>query len=705
MVSNIKATVRPLGQAVDWAVGTSLALAAFGLYLATLAPTILEADGGEFQFVPWLPGIAHPTGYPLYILLGWLWTHLLPFGEVAWRMNLLSAVLAAAAVGLTYTVARQMLDRTLPATPLPARIIAAVTAAATFAVSHAFWSQALIAEVYTLHALFVAALLGLAVSYVFSNSSSIPPDSWEISRFPRNDKTSKLLALTLGLSLTHHRTIVLLLPALVLFLLTADCRPPTAEMTTGGRRSVVSGRFLLTHTALLVAPLLLYLYLPLIASSTPYATLNLSETQWLVLYDNSLPGFWRHIMGSVFSGELKPTAAGLDRLGLTWQLLRQQVGWVGVILALAGLITLWQRRQTALLLLTGLGFVVFVAFNLIYFIGDVFVLFIPVWLFVCLWLGLGSLGVAHWLAQHFVQSKTGSVNSSPSLEALEKRLGQRIYRFVTITLATLGLLLPSVLLATRYAELDQSHNIAARERWQAILAEPLPEGAILLSNDRNEIMPLWYNQYVEGRRPDLLGLFPLIVPEPAYANVGRVLDQALVSGRPVYLIKPMAGLEIKADLSPAGSLFQAMPNQAPPAHLLNLKLPEITLSASPNTTETITLLGYDLSPAKIRPGTALTVTLHWQATQPLSLDYTSYVHLVNREGQGLTQSDHRPGGDFYPSHYWQTGEIVRDQHLLTVPPAIPPGEYRLWVGMYDQPEPGVLKSMGAGVEIGTLLVE
>ncbi|MBE7552357.1 MAG: DUF2723 domain-containing protein [Anaerolineales bacterium] len=701
----MKVSIQPQSRVIDRAIGSGLALAAFGLYLATLAPTVLEADGGEFQFVPWLPGIAHPTGYPLYILLGWLWTHLLPIGEVAWRMNLLSAVLAAAAVGLTYAVARQILDRTLPDTPFPARIIAAVMAAATFAVSHTFWSQALIAEVYTLHALFVAALLWLAVNHVFSNSGSIPPDSWEISRFARNDKTSRLLALTLGLSLTHHRTIVLLLPALVLFLLTTDRRPPTAEMTIGSRQSAVGGRSLLIHTALLVVPLLLYLYLPLVAPSTPYATLNLSETQRLVLYDNSWQGFWRHIMGSVFSGELMPSAAGLDRLELVWQLLRQQVGWVGAILALAGLMTLWQRRQSALLLLTGLSSVVFVAFNLIYFIGDVFVLFIPVWLFVCLWLGLGSLGVAHWLAQYFVQSKTGSVNSSPGFEAMEKRLGQRIYRFVTLSLAALGLLLPSVLLATRYPELDQSHNMAARERWQAVLAEPLPEGAILLSNDRNEIMPLWYYQYVEGRRPDVLGLFPLIVLEPAYANVGRVLDQALVSGRPVYLIKPMTGLEIKADLSPAGSLFRATPNHAPPAHLLNLKLPEITLSASPSVTETITLLGYDLSPAKIHPGTVLTVTLHWQASQPLSLDYTSYVHLVNSNGQGLTQSDHRPGSDFYPSHYWQTGEIVRDPHLLTVPAAIPPGEYRLRVGMYDQPEPGVFRSMGTGVEIGTLLVE
>ena len=66
---------------------------------ATLAPTVLAGDGGEFQFVPYLLGVAHPTGYPLYTLLGWLWSHLLPVGDVAYRMNLFSALLGGAGGG------------------------------------------------------------------------------------------------------------------------------------------------------------------------------------------------------------------------------------------------------------------------------------------------------------------------------------------------------------------------------------------------------------------------------------------------------------------------------------------------------------------------------------------------------------------------------------------------------------------------------
>ncbi|MBE7474837.1 MAG: hypothetical protein DPW09_14255 [Anaerolineae bacterium] len=680
MVSKLASAGRADSQSLDRFVGLGVTLAAFLLYLSTLAPTVLEADGGEFQFVPWLPGIAHPTGYPLYVLLGWLWTHLLPLGEVAWRMNLFSAVLAALAVGLTYAVARQWIDHTLPGVPFPARVLAAAVSAASFAASHTFWSQAIVAEVYALHTLFVAAILWLAVQTLkVLKTFRVSP--------------GRLLALTIGLSLTHHRTVVLLLPALALFLWTGDRRRETGVEIPPGPRSPVPGRNWLIYTALLLTPLLLYLYLPIIAPFTPYDTLSLSETQTLTLYDNSLRGFWNHIMGSVFTGELQPAAAGLDRLALTWQLLRQQVGWVGATLALLGLITLWQRGRTDLLLLSGLSFVFFLAFNLIYFIGDVYVLFIPNWLLLCLWLGLGWLGLVDGITRAFVQGKTGSVNSSPGLEALEKRLGQRIYHFMVIALAGLGLLFPLVLLVTRFGEINQANNITARDRWQTILAEPMPSGAVLLSNDRNEIMPMWYYQYVEGRRPDLLGLFPLITSEPDYANIGRILDQALASGRPVYLIKPMAGLEIKADLAPAGALWQARPYQTPPAYPLDLVLPSINLR------------GYDLSPALISPGRPITVTLHWQATEPLERDYSSYVHLIDGAGQGLSQSDQRPGGDFYPSRYWQPGETLRDRHVLTVPPIASPGEYRLRVGLYYQPEPGVIENLGQGLEIGSLTLE
>ncbi len=668
-------------QRLDWWLAMALGLAILGLYIATLAPTVLEADAGEFQFVPWLPGIAHPTGYPLYVLLGWAWTHLLPVGEVAWRMNLLSAMFAAGAVASTYGAARLLLDGTWPVAPWPARILAALTAAATFAVTPTFWSQAIIAEVYSLHALFLATILWLALR-------------WQRADRRLNSSTAKGLAFLVGLSLTHHSTIILFWPALLLFIF--FWRNKNGKTEAGIR-------LWLTHAGLLAAPLLLYIYLPLIAPATPYATLWLDDTQKLVLYDNSLAGFWNHVTGAMFAAAVQPAAAGWDRLLLTWELLRQQVGWIGVVVGLVGLITLGQKHRFDLLLLTGLGFLAFVTFNLIYFIGDIFVLFIPAWLFVCLWIGVGILSLTHWLATGFAQRKSRFI-APVGFENLNQKLTDRIYRLVLMGLLGLFMVMFVGLMTMRNIEVSQKGQFSVKERWQKILQEPVPEGAILLSNDRNEIMPLWYYQYVQERRSDLLGLFPLIVSEPAYANIGRLLEQALASGRPVYLIKPMAGLNLKANLRPEGTLFRATKINHLPTHLLEAKLPEIRLrsAAGDEITETIKLLGYEVSPDNIASGDEIIVTLYWEPTEPLSVDYTSYVHLIDKAGQGISQSDERPGGDFYPTSYWQIGEILRDRHLLTVPADLPAGRYQLRAGIYHQPEPGLIN--GAGLDIGSITI-
>ena len=75
-----------------------LFIAVLIVYILTLSPGALGGDPGELQFVPAILSIPHPTGTPLYLILGKIWS-LLPLGpNVAWRMNLLAAVSAALAV-------------------------------------------------------------------------------------------------------------------------------------------------------------------------------------------------------------------------------------------------------------------------------------------------------------------------------------------------------------------------------------------------------------------------------------------------------------------------------------------------------------------------------------------------------------------------------------------------------------------------------
>ncbi|MEJ5200207.1 MAG: DUF2723 domain-containing protein, partial [Anaerolineae bacterium] len=133
----------------DATLAVVVALLAFALYLRTLAPGVLGGDSGEFQFAAWLGGFAHPTGYPLYLLMGWLWTHVVPWGDPAWRMNLLSAIWGAAAVGMFYLLAAQLLPSCVTSqrtntswwSTVGGRV-SAFFAAMLFAVTPTFWSQA-----------------------------------------------------------------------------------------------------------------------------------------------------------------------------------------------------------------------------------------------------------------------------------------------------------------------------------------------------------------------------------------------------------------------------------------------------------------------------------------------------------------------------------------------------------------------------------
>jgi hypothetical protein len=696
----------------DTPLALALGLGSFVLYLITLAPTVLFADGGEFQFVPYILGIAHPTGYPLYMLLGWAWSHALPVGDVAYRMNLFSAFWAALAVGLTFSLALRVVRYAAPdLNPLAARLSAGV-AAATFGVGQTFWSQAIVAEVYSLNAFFTALVLLLA----FRLAETPEGLAYGPGRISALAWRSLALAAVFGLSLTHHRTMALLLPGMLVFLWLTQrpaqprrpgardlpawpraAAPETRPLSMLGPRSALRrAGFALALGLAWAAPLLLYLYLPLRAPHTPYATLQLSPSQTLTLYENTWAGLVNHLSARVFAGNLDLAGTGAQRLALAWGLLRAQIGLAGIGLALVGLGRLAASRQSALLWLTGLGYGLGVAFNLVYAIGDVEVLFIPSYLFLSLWLGLGVASLAQAAATGLVRWKGSAVTYADFGQRGYQRLTQGIQQLAAQGAALVALALPLVLLVTHFPAVDQSANTGARDAWQAILDRPIPPGAVLLSNDRNEMMPLWYYQYVEGRRPDLIGIFPLIVPGPGYANIGGLIDQALLSGRPVYLIKPIPGLEVKAQLEPALDLpplvqVTSMASERPPLHPRQVALAGV-----------MRLVGYDQAPSSARPGQPLTVTLYWQPQVEVEANYSSYVHIIDEAGRVIAQSDHQPGGEYYPTSLWRPGEVLRDSHALAIPPDAAPGVYRLVVGMYLYPS---LEPLGGPADVGLLAVK
>src|SRR5881628_1916645 len=172
-------------------------LASFALYRATLLPGVDFGDTGSLQVTVGSPFVTARNAYPLYFALGnlALW---LTRAEPAHALNLASAVEAAVAIGLLVVVAAE----------LSGSIAAGAAAALVFAVSYTFWSQSIIAEVYALHAVFMALTLLLLL------------------RWQRQPTDGRLLAFfaVYALGFGNHLSMILLAPAYTLFLLTAAPR-------------------------------------------------------------------------------------------------------------------------------------------------------------------------------------------------------------------------------------------------------------------------------------------------------------------------------------------------------------------------------------------------------------------------------------------------------------------------------------------------
>ena len=235
-------------------------------YAGTAAPSIVALfdDSLEFQLVLPTFGIAHPTGYPLYTLVGGVWSNFFPFGNWAWRVNILSAVAAAGAVALVF-----VLTQRLTAVNGRGDLWAGSAAAIAFGFGAVWWSQATVAEVYAAHNLLVAAVLLIAVD--------LPA-----LRGPAADCRMTLLLALIGLGLAHHRTTMLLLPGLAVYMLWT--------MPALRRRRPVW----LLWSAALLAPLLLYVYIPLRAAQG-VVDLNAS-------YVNTWAGFWDHVLARRYTG-------------------------------------------------------------------------------------------------------------------------------------------------------------------------------------------------------------------------------------------------------------------------------------------------------------------------------------------------------------------------------------------------------------------
>ena len=585
-----------------WLGSLAVAVALLPIYLATMSHAVGAADTFEFQVVAPQLGIAHPTGYPLYLLLGKAFS-LLPLGTQAWRLNLASAVYAVAATMVVFRLGLEIFRRPLPA----------LAGAVALGLVPIYWGQAIVAEVYTLHALVVVAALWLMARLI---GEAAPAGHGSMA--PQDRKVMVGLAFVLGLGLTNHLTTVFLLPPAGLALLfnlwpVIGRRRAAGERPTSRRRSLIPLFFQLLIA--FAVPLVLFAYLPL---------------RWQAVNNEpmGLGRFVEWVAGGRFQGALQWGAWLRDptRREIVGRLLLDAWGWFYLALATVGLAWLFlRRRRTALVLAVAAAGFTFYALN--YYVPDLTVFLIPTHVVLAVWVGAGMMGV-----------ETGFSEKNPV----------SVWKTIIFVVA----LLPAVLGAgARWAAIDQSGRDGGEPWARLALTQPLAQGAAILA-DSEKIAPLYYLQQAEGLRPDLT-----IMVLPDEAAYRAELDARLAAGQAVYLARYLPGLAGIYHLRSAGPLVEV--SREPLA-----ELPD-GVAAADRLFGPLRLSGYQL--ATTTDGALL--TLYWTPDRPLvEGEETPVVYLRWADGETVVGGVH-PVGDAYPVNAWRPGEIVPDFYRLPLPDA------------------------------------
>ncbi len=607
------------------------------LYWRTAYPSVLSGDAGELQFAAWGFWLAHPTGYPLYLLLGGVWQHLLPFGDPAYRLNLFSAFWSGLAVGAAFLAFYQVTR---------ARG-AAMIAALTFAVSPLVWAQATRAEVYALNTFFVAllTLLGLL---------------WRAQ--PRR-AYAFAFALVFGLALTHHRMTLLLVPAFAALF---------AEQAWEWRRQPLEWlKRALPYLGVAALPLLLYLYIPLRAGATPYATLDIAPAAPIVIFENTPRGWLQVLFGASFASEVAWDDASIAALRQLPTQLVYEFNWLGALTALVGLGALWWRRKFALAAFSLYGLGAFILFASVYHIGDIADYYTPAYFFACLLVAEGIAGCVHLLRAHpFTRAST----------------------LPAIALLAFFALLPLQNFFNNFTYQNHRLDTATRTQWENLLKADLPSGAILISNDRDEMTPLYYLQYVENKRTDLRGVFPKIAADAQYDNVIALVTRVAASERTLYALKPLPALFMKyivAETKDGLWKIHALP------------LPALENASDAVLSDTLRVRGWQIIDGEALPGESFTLALQYEPLKSLTRPYKFSARL-QRDGDKVAQgNDHVPGADEYPPTRWRAREILQDEFEFALDPQLEPGDYTLTLIAYDAQDGSEL----GPADIGVLRVE
>ena len=504
------------------------------LVVPTLAPGISNWDTAEFQTVGPVLGTGHPTGYPAYVILGWLASIVLqPFGDPAFRMNLLQALLASLAVAGTVALIQILTGRRLIAFAM----------GLVLACSQLFWKLSIHADYHMLHVALVAILFVVLLL-------------WDRGRHSDDETTTRhadrwlvAAAGVYGVAVANHSLALLLPPAIGLFVLASDWRVILRPRTIVACVVVLAGTIVLLFSEM---PIRAAMNAPLVYG-----------------HPDTWSGFWYVTLGQQFTGSLSDPFGNLSTKATS--VMDLMTGWVGplAMLAAVGLVTSLVRRPRYLLL-SGLTLVATCVFSASYANAEIDRYYLVPLMVVLTWAALGAadaVTIAAWLVGRVLSPPTESDGSVAELDDTQAEPDDSTGRFrgkareigwvpwlvlVGEMIVAVALVVPAVgVVPGRQQPQSRANPGGVSEAnktgdavWlRAVLAPAdkggLPKNSVIMSWWSTSTT-LWYGQKVLGMRPDIY-----IVDDRTRLddNLGEVQDvfNKFLGNRPVFTIRLNGG--------------------------------------------------------------------------------------------------------------------------------------------------------------------
>jgi hypothetical protein len=422
----------------------------FIVYSYTLAPAVGFIDSGELAVVCHTLGIAHPTGYPIYTLLGRLFC-LLPFGDTIFRVSLMSLLFTCLVNVLLFLIILKIISDFHEGgrKGKGSSFWAAFVAALIFSFTPTLWSQATSNEVYSLNVLFYGIIILLVLAWR------------DVKEKSAGDRILYLLIFIFALSFGNHMSAILLLPALLFILISIYGR----RISDPGRMSLILAFFLLGLTV--------YFFLPLRSAQDPVMDWGNPE---------SWSNFKRHVTGWQYqvwmfaqsSGELGKNLSNFISLFF------RQFPLYLLPFTLLGIWRLFTHSRKMLIFFL-LLFLANLFYGINYSIPDIDPYFLGSFLSNAVFVGVGF---------YFLFRLIVKLN---------------IRKAVSTFIIVLFILFPFFLARKNYPQADRSRDFLAYD-LASNLMRSVKKDAVILTNLWDHYSPWLYLRFIQSKRPDVVCL-------------------------------------------------------------------------------------------------------------------------------------------------------------------------------------------------------